>query len=58
MNFSDAVRQSMELFFKGKLDLTQIEKEQGSPIKFTRDYFDALEKAHEETPEEEETDEA
>ena len=58
MNFSDAVRQSMELFLKGKLDLAQIEKEQNSPIKFTRDYFDELEKAHEETPEEEQTDEA
>lgn len=57
MNFTDAIRESMDRFLKNKLALAEIEKSQEQPVKFTPAYFDELETALEDMPEEEDTDE-
>lgn len=57
MNFTDAVRQSMELFLKGKMDLQKISETQEGNVKYTPEYFDDLEEALAEMPEEDEQDE-
>lgn len=57
MNFTDAVRESMAKFLKGRLDLTEIQKSQDGVIKYTPDYFDEMEAELEDMPEEEEVDE-
>lgn len=57
MNFTDAVRQSMEAFIRGKIDLAEIQKTQEGVVKYTPDYFDALEEDLADMPEEDATDE-
>lgn len=57
MNFSDAVRQSMQAFLEGKLDLSEVKRSQDGYVKFTKEYFDELEEQLEEMPEEEQQDE-
>lgn len=57
MNFTDAVRESMAKFLKGRLNLSEIEKSQDGVIKYTPDYFDELEAELADMPEEEEADE-
>lgn len=57
MNFTDAIRESMGRYLDGRLSLAEIEKTQETPIKFSPDYFDEIEKALEDTPEEEVSDE-
>lgn len=57
MNFSDAVRQSMQSFLEGKLDLSEVKRSQDGYVKFTKEYFDELEEQLEEMPEEEQQDE-
>lgn len=57
MNFTDAVRESMAKFLKGRLDLSEIQKSQDGVIKYTPEYFDEMEAELEDMPEEEEVDE-
>jgi hypothetical protein len=58
MNFTDAVRESMARFLKGRLNLSEIAETQGGEVKYTPDYFDDLEAALEDMPEEDEADES
>ena len=58
MNFTDAVRESMARFHKGRLNLSEIAETQGGEVKYTPDYFDDLEAALEDMPEEDEADES
>lgn len=44
MNFTDAVRKSMQKFLDGKLDLKELQKVTEEDILYTRDFFDELEK--------------
>lgn len=57
MNFTDAVRESMALFLKGRLDLSEIAATQEGEIKYTPEFFDEMEVELEDMPEEEEVDE-
>tara|TARA_R110000796_G_scaffold199046_1_gene315324 strand:+ start:5867 stop:6052 length:186 start_codon:yes stop_codon:yes gene_type:complete len=43
MNFTDAVRKSMQKFLDGKLDLKELQKVTEEDILYTRDFFDELE---------------
>jgi hypothetical protein len=43
MNFTDAVRKSMQKFLDGKLDLKELQKMTEDDILYTPDFFDELE---------------
>lgn len=43
MNFTDAVRKSMQKFLDGKLDLKELQKVAEEDILYTPDFFDDLE---------------
>ena len=43
MNFTDAVRKSMQKFLDGKLDLKELQKLTEEDILYTPDFFDELE---------------
>ena len=43
MNFTDAVRKSMQKFLDGKLDLKELQKMTEEDILYTPDFFDELE---------------
>lgn len=43
MNFTDAVRKSMQKFLDGKLDLKELQKVTEEDILYTPDFFDDLE---------------
>jgi hypothetical protein len=58
MNFTDAVRESMARFLKGRLNLSEIAETQGGEVKFTPEYFDELEAELEDMTEEDEADES
>ena len=48
----------MARFLKGRLNLSEIAETQGGEVKYTPDYFDDLEAALEDMPEEDEADES
>lgn len=43
MNFTDAVRKSMQKFLDGKLDLKELQKLTEEDVLYTPDFFDDLE---------------
>jgi hypothetical protein len=43
MNFTDAVRKSMQKFLDGKMDLKELQKVSEEEIIYTPDFFDELE---------------
>ncbi len=43
MNFTDAVRKSMQKFLDGDMSLTELEKTSEEPILYTPEFFDELE---------------